>query len=408
MPTTPLYALRYPVASDSADVPRDIGNLATDVDNNINKPPAGILNGETQVWNGSAWARSSVTKLSGYFDLTNTGNQVAVGSLTVTKANSTLAFAVRNTGDSVDRWNIDTNGSMTWGSGSVAADLNLYRGGAAYLSTDMDFGVRASGPNRILLRDNAGRAEITFGSGADAYIYRGSASWGVHLRTNTNFVSDSVICSSGSLGLLSGAIIEGGNTYNGGNNWIAGILGASIYWDGANWINKSFGGNNGWACWGIRGAGSGLDLYVDGGTGGGDRNYTSAQFIAQRALGIDGQGNIVSNGNFFGAASQPAGHAATAETPDARYKYTRYTWTSGTAGTINPPVNAPGAGQSGTIVIAIRNAGGSTINVTWSTAANGFGSPGVGVVTAGQQFWSLFVWSAATQKWQNVTFQQEV
>jgi hypothetical protein len=32
MPTTPVYALRYPAATDPADVPTDMGELATDVE----------------------------------------------------------------------------------------------------------------------------------------------------------------------------------------------------------------------------------------------------------------------------------------------------------------------------------------------------------------------------------------
>lgn len=36
MPTTPIFALRYPTSANAANVPLDIQNLATDVDNNLN------------------------------------------------------------------------------------------------------------------------------------------------------------------------------------------------------------------------------------------------------------------------------------------------------------------------------------------------------------------------------------
>jgi len=38
MPTTPTFALRYPAASDPADVPTDMGELATDVEAHLNQP----------------------------------------------------------------------------------------------------------------------------------------------------------------------------------------------------------------------------------------------------------------------------------------------------------------------------------------------------------------------------------
>jgi hypothetical protein len=37
MPTTPKYALRYPAPTDPADVPTDIGNLATDVETTLGR-----------------------------------------------------------------------------------------------------------------------------------------------------------------------------------------------------------------------------------------------------------------------------------------------------------------------------------------------------------------------------------
>jgi hypothetical protein len=64
MPTTPNYALRYPLSTAAADVVLDLQNLATDVDNALGaKDPVGLVTGEAAVWNGTTWARSSVTRL---------------------------------------------------------------------------------------------------------------------------------------------------------------------------------------------------------------------------------------------------------------------------------------------------------------------------------------------------------
>jgi hypothetical protein len=66
MPATPKFALRYPASTDSPDVPRDIQNLATDVETALGPgtaPVTGIQPGEAQVWDGSTWGRSSVTRL---------------------------------------------------------------------------------------------------------------------------------------------------------------------------------------------------------------------------------------------------------------------------------------------------------------------------------------------------------
>jgi len=115
MPATPKFGLRYPASTDSADVPRDIANLANDVETALGPgtaPVTGIQPGETQVWNGSAWARSTVTKLgitslSGYPAdatkyLNGSGNWTNVTTLaagqTVSGANTDLAWPAANPG----------------------------------------------------------------------------------------------------------------------------------------------------------------------------------------------------------------------------------------------------------------------------------------------------------------------
>jgi microcystin-dependent protein len=66
MPATPKFGLRYPNETDTPDVPRDIHNLASDVETALGPgttPPTGIAPGECEVWTGSAWARSTIQKL---------------------------------------------------------------------------------------------------------------------------------------------------------------------------------------------------------------------------------------------------------------------------------------------------------------------------------------------------------
>lgn len=45
----------------------------------------------------------------------------------------------RVTGDTVDRFSVASNGTVTWGTGSATRDVNLYRNGSNELKTDSDF-----------------------------------------------------------------------------------------------------------------------------------------------------------------------------------------------------------------------------------------------------------------------------
>ena len=59
-------------------------------------------------------------------------------------ADSNITFSSYVTGDSFVRFTFLGDGDMEWGSGAVAADTNLYRGGANLLSTDDSFSVGAN------------------------------------------------------------------------------------------------------------------------------------------------------------------------------------------------------------------------------------------------------------------------
>ncbi len=56
-------------------------------------------------------------------------------------AGSLGGFSVRQTADTESRWFVDSSGVLSWGSGAVVADTNLYREGANNLTTDDTFRV---------------------------------------------------------------------------------------------------------------------------------------------------------------------------------------------------------------------------------------------------------------------------
>jgi len=143
MPITPVYSLRYPASTDTADVPRDIGNLATDVDNAIGprNPPAGIAANECSTWNGTAWARSSAMGLL-VASLTSTG-AVSAPQFTATSNSGFVAqsvagsYSYRNfllAADTQPAFFIQGNGVMGWGpGGSTSTDTTLARRGVGQI-----------------------------------------------------------------------------------------------------------------------------------------------------------------------------------------------------------------------------------------------------------------------------------
>jgi hypothetical protein len=56
-------------------------------------------------------------------------------SLSVSAPDSGTALSVKIAGDAEDRFNISTSGTLLWGSGAAAQDVNLYRSAANVLST---------------------------------------------------------------------------------------------------------------------------------------------------------------------------------------------------------------------------------------------------------------------------------
>jgi hypothetical protein len=71
-----------------------------------------------------------------------TGNGIYVSLETVTQP---ALRVIRSSVDSNNRFSLDGNGLMTWGSGTLAGDTNLYRNGVGVLRTDSDFSIGVAG-----------------------------------------------------------------------------------------------------------------------------------------------------------------------------------------------------------------------------------------------------------------------
>lgn len=136
MPTTTVHALRYPAATDPADVPTDMQKLASDVD--VALLPATVV------------AAAAVRVL----------------------ANLLLA------GDAQPAWRVMGDGRQEWGVGAASApDTNLYRPAANLLGTDYEFEARVGTAYRVRVGYLPSRVAggLQFGSPIDANFYRSAA-----------------------------------------------------------------------------------------------------------------------------------------------------------------------------------------------------------------------------------------
>lgn len=89
----------------------------------------------TQVLFGTADFDNPITISSGNY------NATLGGYFSIRAAALDDAFGSRVTGDTFDRYVIDADGKMNWGSGALARDVNLYRSSANVLTTDDSLGV---------------------------------------------------------------------------------------------------------------------------------------------------------------------------------------------------------------------------------------------------------------------------
>lgn len=89
--------------------------------------------------------RDHLAFLKGALDLLTNSTTADTGdgtSLKINRSSSTLAaYQAQVTGDANSRWLVTAEGTMEWGLGPSARDVNLYRGGNDQLKTDDDFAV---------------------------------------------------------------------------------------------------------------------------------------------------------------------------------------------------------------------------------------------------------------------------
>jgi hypothetical protein len=108
---------------------------------------------------------------SGYVGL-DAGRSITIpGYVALTQASVGVAFAAAVTGDSANRYLVDTNGKINWGLGSTAADTNLYRAAAGVLRTDGALQAGFNGASALSLY--APSAGVTLGG--DTNLYRSAA-----------------------------------------------------------------------------------------------------------------------------------------------------------------------------------------------------------------------------------------
>lgn len=75
----------------------------------------------------------------------------------ITRTGTDFALSARQVGDAVARWSVDSNGLTEWGGGTLATDTNLYRYAAGGLATDSAFKLAAAG---IMLLGVAGDTNL--------------------------------------------------------------------------------------------------------------------------------------------------------------------------------------------------------------------------------------------------------
>jgi len=220
--TTARLGLRYPVLSDTADVPRDVGNLAADIDNAAifgvgfiaSRPVStsgspgiagrlyhatdlGIDKGDLWFDYSQGWRKIPLcqTDRSLWFKYSDADTQPSlridpatpkidfgVGGTTATDTNiyRQAAADLRTDGKLFVMNNALSGGDSVWtriggqtgGGFSLNGDVKLWRVGAGALATDGSFRTLSGLAGQILLSQNAGAPAIYLGSAADTSIER--------------------------------------------------------------------------------------------------------------------------------------------------------------------------------------------------------------------------------------------
>lgn len=332
MPTTPIYALRYPAASDIPDVPTDMSELALDVEANMVGKPASLADGEFPMWDSgtSRFVRSTTAGKIAKFSAAGlmlggdtvlsrvAAKQLQIGSaamptaLTISADNTVWPFVIYdNATPSYPRMYNGADGSLWWGSGTGSADTNLYRQAADVLRTDDSFYIGGNlglGDVGTLMVKTSGRItelkdglNVTGGTygigigtaatvfppaygiqfGADVTLYR----WGADfLKTDDNFIA---------VGNIYGGAIQGNGAviaYNADSFWetiigyTTGAAGPGIWFSAARdvglWRNAA----------GV--LKTGAQFHADGGF---NTNVGSAGAAALYAAGLAADGYIIAS-----------------------------------------------------------------------------------------------------------------
>lgn len=143
-----------------------------------------VLNTTTNQWEWNNGTDPSPTWVPMGFDptgslvLSGTVSQVA---LTGENAAGNISYRSRVAADTNDRFQINADGKISWGTGAAALDTNMYRNAAGVLRMD-----GAAGVGAFLDLSNNTAASLRFGTAQDTVLYRSAA--GV-LTTDGQFVS---------------------------------------------------------------------------------------------------------------------------------------------------------------------------------------------------------------------------
>lgn len=157
----------------------------------------------TKTYNATIFANGGLESVgaSGYIYVHGGGDVYVQTALATTQA-----FAGQVVGDTADRFKIQGDGKIVWGSGAAVGDTNLYRAAPDALATDAEFRAVAEniyaqyGTAEVVTIGNVGPSlESTILFGVDTSLFRGGANL---LRTNDDFQVGTTAIVSGTTGQI--------------------------------------------------------------------------------------------------------------------------------------------------------------------------------------------------------------